>query len=186
MESNPVSDQKTKDPTQESIIIVKSWNSKDQNQENQGDHNRRFGVGGAWFTFKKRRPPKFPYCVSKVLHCLHDWKPRYLSVLNEFLLELLPLLDINITFDDEAPLLRDCDLPMFRLLAKNPTQAIVFPEPILVMDGVSALWDDPYHRRKAMQDRERSLFFFPFHVYHLVSLFDLCLVVYLGIIWLYL
>ncbi|KAD6795927.1 hypothetical protein E3N88_06823 [Mikania micrantha] len=103
----------------------------------------RFRVDGDWFTFEKRWPQNFPSCVSRVLQSLHDWKLRFFFVNNNFLPARLPLRDMRNPIVDEAPPLRDCDVPLFRLLVENPTPAIVFPEPVLVMARFSPLWDEP-------------------------------------------
>ncbi|KAD5508168.1 hypothetical protein E3N88_15871 [Mikania micrantha] len=114
----------------------------------------RFRVDGGWFTFEKRRPQNFPSCTSKVLQSLRDWKLRFFYVNNSFLPARLPRCDMQNPIVDDVPPLRDCDVPLFRMLVENPTPAIIFPEPLLVMAGVSPLWDEPTFRPAVFEEGE--------------------------------
>ncbi|KAD3068841.1 hypothetical protein E3N88_36721 [Mikania micrantha] len=107
-----------------------------------------------WFTFEKRRPQNFSSCTSKILRSLRDWKLRFFYVSNNFLPARLPRRNIRNLIVDDAPPLRDCDVPLFRMLVENPTPAVVFPEPLLVMAGVSPLWDEPSFRPAVFEEGE--------------------------------
>ncbi|KAD4586670.1 hypothetical protein E3N88_24271 [Mikania micrantha] len=112
----------------------------------------QFRVDGDWFTFEKQRPQNFQSCVSRVLQSLRDWKLRFFFLNNNFLPSRLPIRNMQNPIVDEAPPLRDCDVPLFRLLVKNPTPVIVFPELVLVIACVSTLWDEPEFRPAVMEE----------------------------------
>ncbi|KAD4385007.1 hypothetical protein E3N88_25175 [Mikania micrantha] len=88
-------------------------------------------------------------CLPRVLQSLRDWKLRFFFVNNNFLPVRLPLRDMR---NPIAPPLRDCDVPLFRLLVENPTPTIVFPEPVLVMAHVNPLWDESEFRPAVMEE----------------------------------
>ncbi|KAL8261138.1 hypothetical protein R6Q59_025187 [Mikania micrantha] len=114
----------------------------------------RFRVDGDWFTFEKSRPQNLPSCVSRILQSLRDPETSFFFVNNNFLSARLLLRNMRDPIVDDAPPLRDCDIPLFRLLVENPTPTIVFPEPVLVMAGVSPLWDEPEFRSAVMEEGE--------------------------------
>ncbi|KAL8198149.1 hypothetical protein R6Q57_030031 [Mikania cordata] len=60
--------------------------------------------------------------VTIFIQSLRDWKLRFFFVNNNFLPARLPLRDMRNPIVDEAPPLRDCDVPLFRLLIENSMQ----------------------------------------------------------------
>ncbi|KAL8217929.1 hypothetical protein R6Q57_021302 [Mikania cordata] len=76
------------------------------------------------------------------------------SVLERFLPCPLSCRDLKRVIEDPAPPLLDCDRRLYKLLIRNASPALGFLEPLLVMDGMSTLWNKPGRRPAIMEEGE--------------------------------
>ncbi|KAK1432687.1 hypothetical protein QVD17_09585 [Tagetes erecta] len=109
----------------------------------------RLDKSGDWFTFSKRRKPN-PFCALDIPDSRKGWKKKFFYVSEDF--AALPRGSLGMTVKDPVPAEGSYDAHLFDLLKGNPTPIVVYPEPLLVLAGLSTIRESPRTRPAVFKD----------------------------------
>ncbi|KAK1429650.1 hypothetical protein QVD17_11864 [Tagetes erecta] len=109
----------------------------------------RLDKSGDWFTFSKRRKPN-PFCALDIPDSRKGWKKKFFYVSEDF--AALPRGSLGMTVKDPVPAEGSYDAHLFNLLKENPTPIVVYPEPLLVLAGLSTIRESPRTRPAVFKD----------------------------------